>query len=128
MRLWSETAPEQTRLAASQTPTIPLKLKISPSVGLEVRFMDKARSFFVWLCIPLLAVPSGGFAADKPAGGPNSPDPQKQDNASIGPIPSDDHGWVKRLIHNYRPATVPPPTVANSNRIESLLRAGNLYL
>jgi outer membrane protein TolC len=90
--------------------------------------MYKARLFFVWLCIPLLAVPPGAFAADKPAGGPNAPDPQKQDNASIGPIPSDDHGWVKRLIHNYRPAQVAPPTLANSNRLESLLRAGNLYL
>jgi outer membrane protein len=94
--------------------------------------MYRARSFFVWLCIPLLAAPSGGFAADKPAdkpaGGPNSPNPPKQDNASIGAIPADSHGWLKRLTHNYRPASVPPPSTANSNRLESLLRAGNLYL
>ncbi|HWQ53283.1 MAG TPA: TolC family protein [Bryobacteraceae bacterium] len=34
-------------------------------------------------------------------------------------------GW---LTGNYRPAYVPPVDLANSNRLESLLRAGNLYL
>jgi outer membrane protein TolC len=92
--------------------------------------MYKARSFFAWLCILLLLVPSGGFAEDKPAGGPtpNAPRPPGQDNASIGPIPSSDHGWIHRLTHNYRPPAVAPPTTANTTRIESLLRAGNLYL
>jgi hypothetical protein len=89
--------------------------------------MFKARSFFAGLCIVILVVPAGGFAADKPDG-PAPPNPQKQDNASLGAIPSDGHGWVKRLTHGYRPASVPPPTTANSNRLESLLRAGNLYL
>jgi outer membrane protein TolC len=90
--------------------------------------MYKARYFFVWLCIPLLAAPSGGFAADKPSDGQNSPNPQRPDNASITPLPVDDHGWVKRITHNYRPPAVPPPSTANTNRLESLLRAGNLYL
>jgi outer membrane protein TolC len=89
--------------------------------------MYQGRSFFAWLCVGLLLAPSGGFAADKP-NGPNPPAPQKQDNASIGAIPVDNHGWVKKLTHNYQPPSVPPPTIANSNRIESLLRAGNLYL
>jgi outer membrane protein TolC len=90
--------------------------------------MYKVRSLFAWLCIVMLASPAGGFAADKPGDGPTPPNPQKQDNASLGATPSDDHGWLHRLTHDYRPATVPPPTTANSNRLESLLRAGNLYL
>ena len=34
-------------------------------------------------------------------------------------------GWLTR---NYRPRTVPPINLANTNRLESLIRAGNLYL
>jgi outer membrane protein len=34
-------------------------------------------------------------------------------------------GW---LTHPYRPRTVPPINLSNSSRLESLVRAGNLYL
>ncbi len=34
-------------------------------------------------------------------------------------------GWITK---NYRPRTVPPINLANTNRLESLIRGGNLYL
>ncbi|HET9318239.1 MAG TPA: hypothetical protein VFO27_00645, partial [Bryobacteraceae bacterium] len=34
-------------------------------------------------------------------------------------------GW---LTHPYQPRSVPPINLANSSRLESLIRAGNLYL
>jgi len=34
-------------------------------------------------------------------------------------------GW---LTHPYQPRSVPPSRLTNSARMESLLRAGNLYL
>ena len=34
-------------------------------------------------------------------------------------------GW---LTHPYRPRSVPPINLSNSSRLESLVRAGNLYL
>jgi outer membrane protein len=39
-----------------------------------------------------------------------------------------DQGFVTRLTKNYRPTIVPPNSLSNSSRIDSLLRAGNLYL
>ncbi|MFB3827430.1 MAG: TolC family protein [Bryobacteraceae bacterium] len=37
-------------------------------------------------------------------------------------------GFLSRLTHNYRPPRVPAADTSNSNRLEALLRAGNLYL
>jgi outer membrane protein TolC len=42
--------------------------------------------------------------------------------------PASTHGIVSRVSDPYRPRLVPPPNTGNSGRIESLLRAGNLYL
>ena len=36
--------------------------------------------------------------------------------------------WYTRFTHNYEPGIVRPISLANSNRLESLMRAGNLYL
>ena len=38
------------------------------------------------------------------------------------------HGILGRISDPYRPKTAPPPSVGNSGRLDSLLRAGNLYL
>src|SRR6059036_846640 len=54
------------------------------------------------LCVFLMLVPDGGLAAE--------------------------HGLFSRISRPYRPQTVATNSVANSSRIESLLRAGNLYL
>ena len=37
-------------------------------------------------------------------------------------------GRFSRLTRNYQPRSVPPINLANTTRIGSLLRAGNLYL
>jgi outer membrane protein len=36
--------------------------------------------------------------------------------------------WYSPFVHNYDPKILPPITVSNSSRIDSLLRGGNLYL
>ncbi len=38
------------------------------------------------------------------------------------------HGPLNWLTHSYRQRTVPPINLANSDRLESLVRGGNLYL
>src|SRR5207253_24095 len=38
------------------------------------------------------------------------------------------HGVVSRVTKPYKPREIPPNSIANSNRIDSLMRAGNLYL
>ena len=37
-------------------------------------------------------------------------------------------GHLSWLTGNYRPRVVPPVNLANSSRLDSLIRAGNLYL
>jgi outer membrane protein len=83
--------------------------------------MDGTRPFLAVLCSVLLLTPTGSFAADKPASPPN------QDNTVPQPAVSS-HGILGKISDPYRPKTVPPPTVGNSGRLDSLLRAGNLYL
>ena len=36
--------------------------------------------------------------------------------------------WYSRFTHNYQPGIVRPISLANSSRLDSLIRAGNLYL
>ena len=43
----------------------------------------------------------------------------------VDPVPQTRFSW---LTHNYRPRTVPPVNLANTSRIGSLVRNGNLYL
>jgi outer membrane protein TolC len=83
--------------------------------------MDGTRPFLALLCSVLLLTPAGSFAADKPASPPNQDNPVPQPSASS-------HGLVGRVSDPYRPKTVPPASTGNSGRLDSLLRAGNLYL
>src|ERR1039457_2086648 len=50
-----------------------------------------------------------------------------QDSAPRVAMPKEDH-WYDRLLVPYQPRFVPPVSFENSRRIESLLRAGKLYL
>src|SRR5947209_3815354 len=52
---------------------------------------------------------------------------QTQDQSPQVAMPSADH-WYDRLLVPYQPRYVPPVSFDNSPRIESLLRAGKLYL
>src|SRR5579872_5634208 len=83
--------------------------------------MDATKSYTAVLCSLLLLGPTGSFAADKPAGTPN------QDNTAPQPVVSS-HGIVGKISDPYKAKHVPPPNTANSSRLDSLLRAGNLYL
>ncbi len=78
------------------------------------------RTNLALLCALLVAVPPGLVAADGPQSAPPAPQsqqPMKEDSGL--------RGWV---TGPYRPAVPPPNNLTNSTRIESLLRAGNLYL
>src|ERR1039458_3570424 len=87
--------------------------------------MDRARSYLSLICFALLLAPASGFAADGPA---NAPDPPNQ-AAGAPPSPATGpRGWVGKFSGPYRRREIPPPSLGNSNRLESLLRAGNLYL
>jgi len=84
------------------------------------------RSHIALLCVLLLAAPTGGFAADQP----QSQVPQP----TAGPAPGsqrpmkEEGGVLGRFTSPYRASFVQPNNLANSTRIESLVRAGNLYL
>jgi outer membrane protein TolC len=82
--------------------------------------MHDFRSSVALLCAAVLAAPAGGFAADPPA-------PQNQTVVSPDGV-NEPHGLLAKIERPYRARYVPPISVANTTRIESLLRAGNLYL
>jgi outer membrane protein len=71
------------------------------------------------LCTFLLSVPAGGFAADQSA--PDGP-------AGLPPAPLARRNFFGRLVQPYTPVIPAVPNMVNSDRLESLLRAGNLYL
>jgi outer membrane protein TolC len=50
-----------------------------------------------------------------------------QDSAPRVSMPPEDH-WYDRLLVPYQPRFVPPVSFENSRRLDSLLRAGKLYL
>ena len=70
------------------------------------------RPYIAILCALLLVAPAGGFAADPP----------QQQSASAS------NGIFARITNPYRPVEQPANNLNNSTRIDSLLRAGNLYL
>jgi outer membrane protein TolC len=77
--------------------------------------MHSFKPYISSLCLFSLLAPGAGFAA-----GPQDPSPAQSE-----PAP---HGLLSRITGPYRARQVPPPGKANSPRLESLLRAGNLYL
>ncbi len=72
----------------------------------------------VWTCVWSLA-PVPARAADLTAGAGDAPAGLESGPASH---------WYDWLGHDYRWRKVPPIRLANSGRIDQLLRAGNLYL
>ncbi len=84
--------------------------------------MYRLKSYLAILCAILMAAPTAGFAADSPSGSP-APPPQ-----STAPAVTSPHGFLGGFTAPYEAPSVAPPSTANSNRLESLLRAGNLYL
>jgi outer membrane protein len=88
--------------------------------------MTGFRQYLAVLCALLVAAPAGSFAADPQQSQPGqpgasaAPPPEPPVTAKTGIV-----GWV---TNPYRPVTQPPNSLADSTRLESLLRAGNLYL
>ncbi len=88
--------------------------------------MKTIQSFLAVLCVLLMAPPCT-FAQQPPQ--------QLQEPQQGGSKPDDtpqldlEHRhWYSPITHKYETRSVPPVNVSNSGRIESLLRAGNLYL
>jgi outer membrane protein TolC len=88
--------------------------------------MTGIRSYLAVLCALLLAAPAGGFAADPQQSQPAQP------GAGAPPPPEPaatlKTGILGKITNPYRPVPQPPNSLADSPRLESLLRAGNLYL
>jgi len=78
------------------------------------------RPYLSVLCALMLLVPVGGFAADPP--------PQPGAGAPPPTVATQKSNVLGRLSGPYRAIQEPPNNLTNSTRIESLLRAGNLYL
>jgi outer membrane protein len=77
------------------------------------------RPLVAMLCAALLAPPlSYGQQAQAPD---NAPPPTPQ-------LESDHPHWYSGFTHPYEPRVVPPVNISNSTRLESLMRAGKLYL
>src|ERR1035437_149819 len=129
MRQSIETIPGWIRLAASQTATIPLNFKETDSPPRrEVLLMHHAKPHLALLCVVLTLAPAGSFAADQTAP-PLGAAPPSAGPTGAAPQPAVAHeGFFGRPSAPYRGQLPPPVSLANSGRIESLLRAGNLYL
>src|SRR3954453_12830236 len=82
--------------------------------------MYRNRSQMALLCAVLTLMPAGGFAADDP-----TPPPQQ---TSTSPVPDQHPGFLGKIQGPYRAKEVAPINVSNTNRLDQLLRAGNLYL
>src|ERR1039457_948331 len=88
--------------------------------------MTGIRQYLALLCALLVAAPAGVSAAHPPQSQPAqpaasaAPPPEPAATRKTGVV-----GWV---TNPYRPVTQPPNSLADSTRLESLLRAGNLYL
>ena len=77
------------------------------------------RPFVAVLCAALMASPPS-FAQQPPAPGTAAPPTPQLD--------SDLPHWYSGFTRPYTPRVVPPISLSNSTRLESLMRAGRLYL
>ncbi len=77
--------------------------------------MYAVRATLAFVCSFLLLTPPS-WATDPPNGNP------------VQPILTREHGFGGRFIYPYTARFVPAPSLANSPRLDSLIRAGSLYL
>jgi outer membrane protein len=90
--------------------------------------MHRIQPVLAPLCIALLLCPF--TYAQVPATPPSLPPSVQAGSRSqpeMPPFTRPDVGWAK-WTRTYRPTEVPPINLSNSNRLEMLLKAGNLYL
>jgi outer membrane protein len=84
--------------------------------------MRQIQSQIAWVCVLILAAPWTGFAQQGVQQGAQEGDTA----AGLEPAPASH--WYSRLGQPYRWRDTAPPNMANSSRLDRLLRAGNLYL
>ena len=75
--------------------------------------MKQVKPFIALLCVLLIAAPAT-FAQQLNDRGPS--------------LSGQNEHWYSGFTHNYTTRRVPPISVSNSGRADSLIRAGNLYL
>src|SRR5258705_301220 len=121
------TVPERIRLAASQRPTIPLRVKRirerSPDLGdRRLITMDALKSYIAVLCVALLALPTGSFAAEQQTGAAErqTGTAERQTPAPGQQPMTEEHGIVAKVTGPYRASQVPTNNLTNSSRLESL--------
>src|SRR5262249_32805476 len=91
--------------------------------------MRKLQPLLAVVCVWLQAV--SPLAAQAPAQTPAQAPASRAYNAvNDDTLPRLEEGghWYSRFQYPYMPRTVPPVNVSNSLRMESLMRAGNIYL
>ena len=76
--------------------------------------MKQSQPLIALLCVYLVAVP------------PSFGQERKEDTTPR--LDSESPHWYSRFTNPYQPRVVPPVNVSNTTRLDSLLRAGNLYL
>src|ERR1035438_5734081 len=82
--------------------------------------MRHAKSLLASLCVLLMPGTPAGFAADQTGTPPPAGNPPQA--GATRP------GFFGRIASPYTGRIPPMPGMANSTRLDSLLRAGNLYL
>src|SRR5438477_13027409 len=75
--------------------------------------MKQLKPFIALLCVLLMAAP-GVYSQQLNDRGPT--------------LSNEREHWYSGFTNNYRPRYIPPISVSNSGRADSLIRAGNLYL
>jgi outer membrane protein len=79
--------------------------------------MKQIQSFAALLCVSWLSAPPGFAQQNSGQGNPRGPQ-----------LESERPHWYSTFTRPYEARTVPPVNVSNSGRLDSLVRAGTLYL
>jgi outer membrane protein TolC len=83
--------------------------------------MKSLQSHVAALCVLMLAAPSTWAQQQQ-----FQPEDKKEDTTPR--LETERPHWFTPIIAKYQPKIIPPISVSNSPRIDSLIRAGNLYL
>ncbi len=83
--------------------------------------MNQPKPFLAVFCALVALTPTGGLAAPDSANGASPVD-------IPAPVTSEKPGFFARLKAPYEPRPVAPVNLQNSSRLESLMRAGDIYL
>ncbi|HEY6347764.1 MAG TPA: TolC family protein [Bryobacteraceae bacterium] len=88
--------------------------------------MKPFQSYLALLCVALLCV--GTLEPSFAQNPPSQPEALSKPEDQTPRLDSQSPHWYSPFVHSYDPKILPPITISNSSRIDSLLRGGNLYL